>query len=281
MSQRNVVKQNLSTRQTIEYHYNSHFAHSCLTMNEPTTPPEAQASKSAIPEKKQESLLLNLLFNIILPTVILMKLSGDEWLGTKLAVIVALAFPIIYGIRDFAKTGKINFFSALGVLSVVLTGGISLLELDPKYIAIKEAAVPALFGIATVLSLKTRYPLVKTFLYNDKVLATDQIADALSRNNNQVAFERALYNASWMLAGSFFLSSGLNYLLATILITADAGTQEFNEQLGKMTGLSFPVIAVPAMIIMLATFFYLFRQITRLTGLTLDQVMQQPPVKEN
>ena len=104
---------------------------------------------------KSESLLLNLLFNIIIPTVILTKLSGDDYLGTRLAIVVALAFPVIYGLKDFVTARRINFFSALGVVSVFLTGGISLLELDPAYIAIKEALIPAIFGLATIVSLKT------------------------------------------------------------------------------------------------------------------------------
>lgn len=222
---------------------------------------------------KQESLLLNLLFNIVLPTVILTKLSGDAWLGTRMAIVVALAFPVIYGLTDFVRSRRINFFSALGVVSVLLTGGISLLELDPQYIAIKEASIPAVFGLATLISLKTPYPLVRTFIYNDKVLDTGRIAGALEQNGNREPFERALRNASWMLAGSFFLSSVLNYALARILLHAEPGTEAFNAQLGKMTALSFPVIAVPAMAVMLFTFFYLFRRITHLTGLSLEQVV--------
>src|SRR5690606_18063453 len=138
-----------------------------------------------------ESLLANILLNIIIPTLILMKLSGDEHLGTRLAIVVALAFPIIYGLRDFVRTRKINIFSALGVISIVLTGGISLLELDPQYIAIKEAAIPGLIGLATLFSVKTRYPLVKTFLYNDKVLKVDLIAERLQQYNNAEPFELA------------------------------------------------------------------------------------------
>ena len=98
------------------------------------------------PEAKKESLLLNLAFNIAIPTLVLTKLSGDSYLGIKLAIVVALAFPIIYGIRDFFSRGKINFFSALGVVSVSMTGGISLMELDAIYIAIKEASIPALLA---------------------------------------------------------------------------------------------------------------------------------------
>jgi len=222
---------------------------------------------------KSESLLLNLLFNIIIPTLILTKLSGDDYLGTRLAIVVALAFPVIYGLKDFVAARKINFFSALGVVSVFLTGGISLLELDPAYIAIKEALIPAIFGLATIVSLKTPYPLVKTFLYNDKILQTDRVAAALTEKGNGLHFEKCLSNASWMVAGSFFLSSLLNYMLATLLITAQPGTVEFNDQLGKMTALSFPVIALPAMLVLMGALFYLFRGIAKLTGLSLEDVI--------
>lgn len=236
-------------------------------MNSPT--PQQQPR----PKEKGENQLLNLACNIIIPTLILMKLSGDEYLGTKLAIIIALAFPITYGLKDFIRAKKINFFSALGVISILFTGGISLMELDPAYIAIKEATVPAIFGIATMISLKTPYPLVKTFLYNDKILQTDRIAKALEANGNHQLFEKCLVNASWLVAGSFFLSSILNYLLAVFIITSQPGTVEFNEQLGKMTALSFPVIAVPAMLVLMGALFYLFRGITKLTGLKLDDVI--------
>ena len=236
-------------------------------------PEQVPSKQTAKVQGKSENLLLNLAFNIILPTLILTKLSSDEYLGTRLAIVVALAFPIIYGLKDFVVTRKINFFSALGVLSVLLTGGISLLELDPAYIAIKEAMVPAIFGLATLVSLKTPYPLVKTFLYNDKILQTDKIAAALEQNGQSRPFEKLLANASWLVAGSFFLSSFLNYMLATLLITSQPGTVEFNEQLGKMTALSFPVIALPAMLVLMGALFYLFRGITKLTGLTLEDVI--------
>ncbi|MAZ88713.1 MAG: MFS transporter [Cellvibrionaceae bacterium] len=226
-------------------------------------------------EPKRESLLLNLALNIVIPTVILTKLSGEEHLGTQWAIVVALAFPIIYGLNDFRSTGKVNFFSALGVISIMLTGGISLLELDPKYIAIKEAGIPALFGIAMLVSLKTRYPLVKTFLYNDKILQVDKVAAALKRTNHESEFEGALVNASYLITLSFFLSSVLNYALAKYLLVSPPGTEAFNAELGKMTALSFPVIAVPATLIMMGALFYLFSRIKKLTELDLEDILIQ------
>lgn len=226
-------------------------------------------------DEKQESLLLNLLCNIILPTLILTKLSNDEYLGIKLAIIVALAFPLIYGLHDFITRGKLNFFSALGVVSVTLTGGISLLEMDAIYIAIKEASIPGVLGIATLLSLKTSQPLIHTLILNDKVFEVDRINQALKENRCLTEFDQLLVNASWILAGSFFLSSLLNYLLAVIILTAEPGTVSFNEQLGKMTALSFPVIALPAMAVMMGNIIYLFRGIKKLTGLDLESILKQ------
>lgn len=224
----------------------------------------------------RENFLLNLGLNIVAPSLVLAKLSGPNALGTTWGLIVALAFPIGYGIQDFFRRRKFNLFSALGVVSVLLTGGISLLALPPHWLAVKEAAIPGLLGVAIVLSLRTRWPLVRGLLLNDAVLDTARIHTELANRGETAAFERALTQASWILASSFFLSATLNYVLATAVVTATAGSLEYNEQLGRLTALSYPVIALPAMLIMTGALFYLFRRITHLTGLTFEDLLRQP-----
>ena len=49
------------------------------------------------PTQNQETQLLSLPCNLVIPPLILTMLSDPEYLGIKLAIIVALAFPIIYG----------------------------------------------------------------------------------------------------------------------------------------------------------------------------------------
>lgn len=225
------------------------------------------------PAPKKESFLANLLMNIVIPTLILTKLSTDEYLGATWGLVCALAFPISYGLRDFLVNKKLNVFSALGVVSVLLTGGLSLLKLPPEYFAIKEAAIPGILCIVTLVSIKTRYPLVKVFVYNDKVLKIEKVNAALAHYNTQAKFERTLTNASILIAASFFLSSVLNYVLAKIILVSEPGTAAFNSELGKMTALSYPVIAVPMMLIMMGTLFYVFRSIKQLTHLTLEDVI--------
>ncbi|MDP5189036.1 VC0807 family protein [Rheinheimera baltica] len=156
------------------------------------------------PEKKKKSgLFSNLLFNIILPAVILSKLSGDDMLGPVWAVIVALAFPLLFGVWELKQSGKVNFFSVLGIISVMLTGGISLLQLDPAYIAIKEALIPGVIGVIVLLSQRTKFPLVKKLLINPELLDTEKLYQTLASKDNRVEFEHRMAKAGYIVAASF------------------------------------------------------------------------------
>ena len=99
----------------------------------------------------------NLLFNIALPVIILSKFSTEEYLGPVWGLVIALAFPIGFGLWELVKSGKVNFFSVVGIISVLLTGGMSLLQLDLKYIAIKEAAVPGIIGLLVWFSQHSKF----------------------------------------------------------------------------------------------------------------------------
>ena len=91
--------------------------------------------------------LLDLLISIVIPSIILMKFSGEDHLGTVWGLVVALSFPLFYGLYERITQQKFNIISILGLISVLLTGGIGLLKLDPEWLAIKEAAVPLVIGL--------------------------------------------------------------------------------------------------------------------------------------
>ncbi|MDX1457969.1 MAG: VC0807 family protein [Marinobacter sp.] len=216
---------------------------------------------------------IDLLVSIVIPSVILMKFSGDEYLGSTWALIIGLAFPLGWGLFELVRYRKYNFIAVLGIISVGLTGGIGLMELDAQWLAIKEAAVPLVIGLAVLVSTRTQYPLVRTLLYNPSVLDVDKIRESLVRHDNEAEFESRLLTASYLFSGTFFFSSAMNYILAKWIVTSPSGTQAFNEELGRMTLVSYPMIAIPSMIMMIAIFYYLWRTIRRLTGFTLEEVM--------
>lgn len=235
---------------------------------------------SNTPEHKPRP-FIDMLIGIIIPSVILMKLSGDENLGAALALIVALAFPIGWGLFELIKYRKFNFIALLGLVSVLLTGGIGLLQLDTQWLAIKEASIPAIIGIAVLVSTQTRYPLIKTLLFNPKVLDTEKINQKLEEHNSTAEFESHLLKATYFLGGTFFFSAVMNYVLAKWLVTSPAGSAEFNEQLGEMTLLSYPIIAIPSMIMMMGIFYYLWRTIHDMTGLALEDIMHLDDAKKD
>jgi len=217
--------------------------------------------------------VIDLLVSIIIPSIILMKFSGTENLGATTALIVALAFPLSWGLFELIKYRQFNFIALLGLISVFLTGGIGLLQLDPQWLAIKEAAIPGLIGIAVLLSTYTRYPLIRTLLYNPSLLNVDKISQKLIEYDNSKAFDTRLQNATYLLSSTFLFSAVMNYILARWLVTSPAGSASFNEELGQMTLLSYPMIAIPSMLMMLAIFYYLWRTLNGLTGLKLEEIL--------
>ncbi|MCW8934476.1 MAG: MFS transporter [Gammaproteobacteria bacterium] len=224
-------------------------------------------------ERNKQNPLIDLLVSIVIPSVILMKFSGDDHLGSVNALILALALPLSLGLFELFKYRKFNFIALLGIISVVLTGGIGLLQLDTQWLAIKEAAVPGIIGLAILLSTYTPYPLIRTLLFNASILNIDKINQKLEDRGTSETFQCKLQTATYLLSGSFFFSSFMNYILARWLVTSPTGSTAFNEELGQMTLLSYPMIAIPSMLMMLAIFYYLWRSIHGMTGLSLEQVL--------
>ena len=170
---------------------------------------------------------------------------------------------------------KLNLFATLGVVSILLTGGIGLLQLDTQWLAIKEAAIPGLIGLAVAISAHTRNPLVRVLLFSPALMNVEHIQQRLDERGNRATFEARLRIATWMLGGSFFFFSAvMNYFLATWIVVSPTGTPAFNEELGRLTLYSYPVIALPSMLIMMAALYFLGRSIRELAGLKLTDVLK-------
>lgn len=239
-------------------------------------PPVTQARSSTAEQPRQRP-FVDLIISIVIPSIILMKFSGDDRLGASYALIIALAFPIFYGIYEFFVHGKRNIVAALGVVSVLLTGGIGLLKIDAQWLAIKEAAIPLCIGIGVIVANRMGYPLVRKLLFNPSIMNIEKINDELDRRSNREQFEARLDRANTLLAGTFLFSAVMNYFLAKLIVTSESGSSAFNEELGRMTLLSYPVIAIPSMIMMMGIFWFIWRTVNRLTGLSLEEIIISDP----
>ena len=82
----------------------------------------------------------------------------------------------------------------------------------------------------------------------------DKIHEQLERNGQTEHFESTPVAGYLPLSGTFFFSSFMN-VLAKWIVNSPAGSEAFNAELGRMTLLSYPMIAIPSMLMMMAIFF--------------------------
>lgn len=229
--------------------------------------------------EKDENVFLNILFNVILPVFILNK--GGKYFSPLVTLMIALALPIGYGIHDLIKSKKINWFSVLGLLNVGISGGLALAGLSGIWFAIKEASFPLILGIFVFFSAFQEKPFIEKVFLNPKAMDTDKILNSLNQDRLS-EFHALLKKATLLFSLSFLISAILNFGLAYKIfvpinpaLSADEQSSILNAQIASMTSWSYPVIALPSMVIMILIFWYLAHGLKKLTGLKLEEMMIQ------
>lgn len=217
--------------------------------------------------------LYELAVTIVAPAVVLMQASGESRLGPTGALVAALAFPLAWGLWSWRSARGFGVMAAIGVVSTLLTGGIGVLRLDASWLQIKEAAVPALLGIAVAASAFTRYPLIRALLFSPTLFDVPRIEAALAEHHTAANFADRMRTATLLLSLTFAFSAVLNYWLAGWVVKSPAGSEAFNEELGRLTLLSYPIIALPSMVMTMALVWWIVRGVRELAGLSFDDIL--------
>lgn len=223
----------------------------------------------------------NLLFNVLLPIIILNQVTKKGGAhGATIALVLALAFPIGYGLYDLIKSHRKNWISVLGIVNILFTGGLALLNLTGFWFAVKEAAFPFIIGLGVFISAFNQRPLAEILFLNERVLHINLVKLKLEEKGASEKLRKHLKLSTLFLSGSFFFSSLLNFLLAQWIFTDPSPSLSelekstlLNDQIAQMTWLSFIVIAIPSMIILLGILWHLIEGIKKYTGLTLSEVI--------
>lgn len=248
----------------------------------------------------QESPLANILINVLIPVLALSYLSKDPeflesigktvrpWhIGPVKALGVAILFPIAHGIRHFIINRKLNFFSALGLASVLLTGGLTIYlwnedgtvkENAAILFGLKEASIPLMLAIAVIGSHFTPQPLLRAFLYSDSIFDIQKIESSVRQKSSQRQYQHTLLEATLYFAGSFLLSSLLNFFLSLHFLgsldhTAANARELYNSQVARLTGWGFAVIGIPVMVVLFLTLHRMLKKLERITGLTREEIL--------
>lgn len=230
-------------------------------------------------EPKQEHAFFNLLFNILIPVLILNKASAK--IGAFNALVIALAFPLCFGLFDLYRKRKWNPFSLLGFTNVLVTGSLAVAGLGGIWFSIKEAFFPLLIGIFVWISSMRDNPFVKNFLINAHTMQVDTINEKLKQNQKEPEFLKHLQFSTKLLACSFFLSAILNFVLAEHIflpldpaLDAEAKSQLLNQQIAEMTTWSSLVILVPSVLFLIGILWHLLKGIRELTGLQTEEILK-------
>lgn len=227
---------------------------------------------------KQENQFQSLLFNIVIPVLILNK--GSNYLGTTYALLIALAFPITYGLYDWYQRRKTNVISILGLLNVGLTGGLALSGLTGIWFAVKEAAFPALIGLFVLGSAFTKKPFISSVFLNEQFVRVQIIEAKVSEFGKQLEMEKLLKLSTILLSLSFALSAYLNFALAQYVFkpidqASPQAAEILNQQIAQMTSWSFVVIMIPTITFLSAVYWYFMTRLSKITGLSHSTIFKQ------
>ncbi|MES2594935.1 MAG: VC0807 family protein [Verrucomicrobiota bacterium] len=226
------------------------------------------------PAQEQPHPLADLLLTIVLPSLVLESLSKPERLGPAWALVVALLLPIGFGIYCFVNKRGLNFFSILGFVAVVVTGGLGLLNLSSVWFAAKEAAFPVFLGLAFPLSFYFKKPLVNELLLNPQVINHPLLNAALDSESKRLHFRHLLGRASWALAGTMFLSAIANAWMILIFLDGKVpGSEEYIKAIGRQNWVGFLVIGLPMMAALMVMLFWMLARLEKLTGLQRADLM--------
>lgn len=243
--------------------------------------------------QKQDNPLTDIIVNVILPVLILSHCSKDgekAWhLGPYVAMGLAVAIPLCYGIWHFIQHRKLNTFSAVGVGNVLLTGLITiyLFSTDdpetrkhaPLLFGIKEAIQPLILGSLFLLTHKSATPLFNAFIYNDAIFDHGRINKAVKANDKVKELADLLWTSTKLFFGSFCLSAVMNlglafYFLGDLDPNADNWKELYNKDVGRITGWGFLVIGLPLLVVGGFILARMIKGLKALTGLETEKILQ-------
>lgn len=220
------------------------------------------------PTPKQPNPLVDLALTVALPSYVLGYLSEPTSLGPFWALIVSLLFPLGYGLWCWWKKVGWNAISILGLITVLLSGGLGLLQMNAFWFAIKESSMIVMLGIAFPFSHLWGKPLINALILQPQLINLRALNAALNTEGKQTAFKAILHRASWHLGLGMIVSSIANFFLAMSILGGKApGSEAFVKGIGTLNWASNIVIGLMLMAVMLLVFLWLLRQITALTGL--------------
>ena len=246
--------------------------------------------------KQKENPILSLCCNILIPVIILkngnkwikiflIQYHGEEWFYQNSMIVdissivffIALIFPVIYFFYDFLNRKHINLISILGFINILLTGGIGIFGarfgLSKNWFIFKEGMLPIIIGLVLIIMCKYRQSSFNSILLNEVLFDNDKIRISITQEM-QYQFENIVRKAGYYLIAGFFISSLIQFTLASLIVVSNPGESTFNEEGSTMTWISYVAVLLPTMLIVGKGYLGLISGIEKITGLNKKEFLK-------
>lgn len=226
------------------------------------------------PKKGGEApLAVQMIVNVVLPLVILLKFSDESSLGPTKALILALAFPVVFELYSVIKRRKVSMFSLLSIGGILVTGAISLLGLSEGWLAIRRSVIYIVIAVAIIVSIVIKRPLLGALL--PQLADMEVVNKHVSARHKSAEFDRLIRNTGYAMAVLLVIIAILSYVVTRVVITSPTDTAQFNHEYARLRVLSLPLITLPLMAGFIGIIFYLVTRLEKVTGVDFEAIIKK------
>ena len=216
---------------------------------------------------------------------ILIQYYGEEWVYQHSIIIdissivffIALICPVIYFFYDLLNRKNINLISILGFINILLTGGIGIFGakfgLSKNWFILKEGLLPIIIGLVLIIMSKYRQSSFNRILLNEVLFDNDKIRNSI-KEDMKYEFKYMVRKAGYYLIAGFFISSIIQFTLASLIVVSNPGEPSFNKEVSTMTWVSYLAVLLPTILIVGKGYLGLISDIERITGLKKEEFLK-------
>lgn len=220
-------------------------------------------------QKEGKDVALELGITVGAPTVVLWTLT--DRIGAAPALVLALAFPLVWIVVGIVRNRKLDKLALLALVGIGITGGVGLLQLDARWVALKELLIPGMFAAIFLGSAAIGSPAIGGVI--GELLDRDATDAALAAKGTRPAWDGAIRRCT-VEVGLVMLASGVaNAALAWWMLDAAPGTPEFNTDLGRLNTVGFLCVNLPTIALAILPMQRLLTRLEGFTGRPLEELM--------
>lgn len=211
---------------------------------------------------------LELVGAVVWPTIVLT--FGGRYLPPSAVLVAGLTPPVLLAVAGVVREGRPSVLSVIALVSVLVTGGVGLLQLDARWFALKEMLVPTAVGGLLIASARTRYALVGAVF--GQLFDPERLGAALSNSGQQARYDRAVAQATARMGAVTAASGPVSAAYALWSIRSQTGTEAFTAELGSYTGWSFVLINLPVLALTVWVLRAALEEVEGAAGVPLDEL---------